>query len=83
MKFKSIPQEIEAIQYGPDAIFPYHVQLRAHDGVVQVYNPLHNSWIGVKEGDWIRTDLAGDINTPGDVYPITDEYMKAKYKINE
>lgn len=39
----------------------------------QVYNELHNSWINIKKGDFIRVDLKGDY------YPIDAEYMKENY----
>lgn len=77
MKFVSFPQQIEAIRYAPNVEFPSFVKLRAFDGAVQVYNPAHSSWISVKDGDWIRID------NPGDVYPITNDYMKSKYRAIE
>lgn len=77
MKFRSIPQEIEAVQFTEDAVFPKGVTIRTVADLFEVFNPLHGSWIGVKKGDWIRTDNLKD------VYPITDAYMKSKYRAVE
>lgn len=76
MKFVSIPQHIEAVQFHvkDQSNMPSWVHIKTEDGVSKVHNALHDSWIGISEGTWIRTD------TPNDVYPITDDYLKTKYR---
>lgn len=80
MKFRSVPQDIEAVQFHPDKLdsLPAYVNVKQNqDEVWQVHNPLHDSWISVDECDWIRID------TPNDIYPIKDSYMKTKYRAVE
>lgn len=76
MKFVSIPQHIEAIQFfvKDQNVMPAYVKIKTEAGVSKVHNSLHDSWIGISEGTWIRVD------TPNDVYPITDDYLKTKYR---
>lgn len=79
MKFRSIPQDIEAIQFfaKDQNVLPAYIKIKNEAGVCKVFNPLHDSWINVYEGDWIRIDI------PNDIYPITADYLKSKYRPKE
>lgn len=75
-KYRKKPVIIEAIQLGKDHI-PDNVRTRDSGDPIQpfeVFNPLHNSWIKLRVGDMIRTDLA-----PKDVYPIERETFETTY----
>lgn len=79
MKFVSIPQHIEAVQFfvKDQNVMPAYVKIKTEFEISKVHNSLHDSWINIDEGDWIRVD------TPNDVYPIKDSYMKTKYRAVE
>jgi hypothetical protein len=64
-RYHSRPKEIDAVQFDPRKQPPEGVKIRSVNGGYEVWNELHGSWIGVKEGDMLRIDLA-----PRDVYPI-------------
>jgi hypothetical protein len=64
-KYQSKVKVIEAVPFDPRVMPPKGVRIHSAPEGYTVYNELHNSWIGVKEGDMLRIDLA-----PRDVYPI-------------
>ena len=78
-RFRKKPVVIEAIQLQPEVVVPEGVKLRhsVEDGetVTEVYNELHDSWIKLRNGDWLRTDRA-----PRDVYPIAGGIFEATYE---
>lgn len=47
------------------------------DDTYAVYNKLHNSWIGLKIGDYIN------IENPEDNYPVDAKYFEEHYEIVE
>ena len=66
--FVKKPVVIVAVELVAGVSMPEGVQVRARTDApdaYEVYNQLHGSWIGCREGDMIRVDAA-----PGDVYPI-------------
>jgi len=73
MRFVKNPAEITAeILDGEN--FPIGKEFfRQVDGVWEIYNGLHDSWVKMKIGDYYRTDV------PGDHYPIDKDYMAANY----
>jgi hypothetical protein len=76
MKFRSKPKEIEAEQFFPDKP-PWPPGVHSDPSLSTgwyVRNELHNSKIEIKPGDFVRTDL------PGDLYPIDREYMAKNYE---
>lgn len=74
-KFKSIPTVITAVQF-LDTL-PECVEWDDSLYSWVVYNKLHNTYIEIKEGDWVRTD------NPDDMYPIDQDYMLEKYVLME
>lgn len=79
MKFRSIPQEIEAIQFfvKDQNVMPAYVKIKTEAGLSKVHNALRDHWANVSDGDWIRVD------TPNDVYPVPDSSLKCKYQAVE
>lgn len=75
MKFMPTLQIIEAVQFAGDCgNYPDNVILSQDEiNNMKVYNKLHDSWIKLKLGDWIRVDLEND------VYPINKDYMDSNY----
>lgn len=53
---------------------PWPLNVRADAGSHVVWNELHQSYIKLKPGDWVRVD------TPGDTYPIDWGYLKENYE---
>lgn len=77
-RFRAKPKVIEAVRFNGERPCDCEgVEMRSvvKDGERrwEVYNPLHDSWIQVKPGDYIRVDLEDDI------YPIDGRYLKANY----
>lgn len=74
MKFVSKPKVIEAVWFNENA--PHWPPNVTHkDGKYTVYNKLHNSYIELKHGDYVRVD---DLN---DTYPIDRRYMEENYEV--
>lgn len=88
MKFRTKPFEIEAVRY--DGANLYEVQsvtgrdkfnlVDAEDKdddpeiTAQVFDYLHSTWVGVKDGQWI---IKGN---KGEFYPCDPEVFEAKYE---
>jgi hypothetical protein len=53
---------------------PAGVEVRINQGRSEVWNELHQSWIGLVAGDFIN------VSTPGDVYPIKADVVAASYE---
>lgn len=70
-QFESTPKIITAEQFDPERPADYI----SHAGdEYAVYNELHDSWIKLAPGDWVRVDK------PGDRYPIDRETFEATYR---
>ncbi len=73
MEFRSKPQIIEAEQFFPEMeVWPKGIIARF--GKYLVYNKLHDSYIQIYRGDWVRTD------NDNDRYSIAKEYMEKHYE---
>lgn len=75
-KYRKLPIEIEAEEFTGASIDG--VSIVGPPGYYEVHNLLHDSWIKIKEGDFVRTDLA-----PDDVYPIDRETFFNTYELVE
>lgn len=75
-RYRKLPAEIEAEEFTGAAIDC--VSIVGPLGYNEVYNKLHDSWIKLKVGDFVRTDLA-----PDDVYPIDREVFFNTYELVE
>jgi len=74
MKFKSKPKVITVEQFFPhEQRWPINVICLEKDEY-KVWNELHESYINIKPGDWIRVDYVDD------TYPIAQEYMEENYE---
>jgi hypothetical protein len=66
---------IEVIQFSPDVELPDGVKVVGSDEAgFEVFNRLHDSWIKLTAGRYIRIDKA-----PQDVYPIEEGYLKENF----
>lgn len=82
-RYRKKPLEIDAVEFTssrddilPEKEMPEGIKIeRTGFGEPQVYNALHDSWIGLREGDMIRIDQA-----PNDVYPIDKETFEKTYE---
>lgn len=76
-KFRRKPVVIEAERFDPEnGQWPAPV-IEKHGLTVyrySVYNALHNNYIPVKPGDYIRVDK------PNDVYPIAESVLEKEYE---
>jgi len=73
MKFISKPKVITAEQFFPqEELWPINVVLI--DRQYMVWNDLHNCYVDIKPGDWIRTD------NPEDTYPIDSNVLNENYE---
>lgn len=71
--YKRIPEIIEAVPFTGNPITG--VRIEAKNNSYRVYNLLHDSWIKVKIGDFIRVDK------PNDHYPIDKETFQSTYNL--
>lgn len=73
-KYQSRPRVITAVQFDPNKPLPLNVNTSG-EGHWAVYNALHQSYINLKPGDYVRID------DPNDTYPIDEETFKATYDL--
>lgn len=77
-KYRRKPTTITAEQFRPGLAGQQSANVRVVEGglnpVYEVYNGLHDSWIKLKPGDYIRTD------DPNDNYPIDQATFDATYE---
>lgn len=87
-RFRTKPFEIEAVQFkdlnedeivefaGRENFFVLEEEDRTDDPdcIAQVYDKLHSTWVGVKDGQWI---IRGQ---KGEYYPCDPEIFAAKYE---
>lgn len=74
-KYRKIPMEIEAEEFTGQMIPNCTIIEDLSEKTYKVYNKLHESWIKLKVGDMVRTDLA-----PEDVYPIDRDTFELTYE---
>lgn len=86
MKFKTKPFEIEAERFTGDpqpfygmcgwkfAMLPEYDRTDDPECIAQVFDELHNTWVGVKEGQWIIKGMKGEF------YLCDNEIFEAKYE---
>ena len=90
MRYRKKPVEVEAVQYtGGNAIeliiftnnqFGYVVPEDRGDDpevIAEVYDKLHSTWVGVKEGQWIIQGVQGEF------YPCDPDVFAATYEVVE
>lgn len=76
-RYKKLSTEMEAVEFTGEEIPGCTMVFDRDDEGAKtcaVYNQLHDSWIKLKVGDFVRTDLA-----PTDVYPIDRAYFLANF----
>lgn len=75
---KPIPIEVVTFDPTPGAM-PANINTRIRPGdegpTHELWNELHQSWVGINQGDVIN------VNTPGDFYPITQEVFAKTYDV--
>jgi hypothetical protein len=82
MKFRTKPFEIEAVRFDGENVAEvaafadnHFVQSAQKDGFTHVvYDKLHDTWVGVKAGQWIIKGQKGEF------YPCDPEIFEAKYE---
>ena len=84
-KFRKKPVVIEAIQYtgnNSDEILGfakrfYELDLEDrddHEVIAEVWDKLHSTWVGVKNGQWIIKGIQGEF------YPCDEDVFKSTYE---
>lgn len=84
-KFRTKPFEIEAIQYRHNEnltelqVFTdsqFRIKHSRDDDyiIAEVFDKLHNTWVGVRDTDWIIKGMAGEF------YPCNHKVFEAKYE---
>lgn len=91
MKARKIPTTVDVVQWvwnteevqeftGADKfrhLTPHETTSR-DDGVsAEVYDELHNTWVGVKTGNWIIKGVNGEF------YPCDDQVFRKTYELLE
>lgn len=77
MKLRKRPIEIEAFQVTLNASMPPQLWLRTrwtHERGYEVYNELHDKWLGFALGDYVN------VTDPRDYYPIHRDYIERCYE---
>lgn len=85
MRFRTLPFEIEAVHFdGHNFLEVYQFTSRVdfrdlhgtdpHGICAEVYDKLHNTWVGVKANQWIIRGQKGEF------YPCDSEIFEAKYE---
>jgi len=88
MRFRTKPFEIEAVYfngYNFDAVkdmtgedfysVPVEDRTDDPDCIAAVFDYLHSTWVGVKQGQWIIKGMKGEF------YPCDHEVFVAKYEV--
>lgn len=75
MKFRKKAVDVDLVRFvGFGNPLPDTVELRQRNGRTEVYNELHQSWIGLEPGDYLN------VSTPGDIYPIKAAIVAETYE---
>lgn len=84
MKFRTKQFEIEAIQFTDSSIEKFYEISKFTNGQfhlvgngdmdAEVYDYLHDTWVGLKKSQWIIRGMKNEY------YPCDDEVFRAKYE---
>lgn len=73
MKFRKKPVEVEAVQFVQDKHIPDGIRFNGDTNRYEVYDKLHDTWIGLNDRDYIVTGIRGE------TYPCEESVFLATY----